>query len=58
MTLYGRADPMNAVCEQTDWDAMERARPGFHKLILAGIATEAEAEKVGRGTSGETKRRG
>jgi hypothetical protein len=58
MTVYGRGDPMNAVCEQTEWDAMERARPGFHKLILAGIATEAEAEKLARGTSGDTKRRG
>ena len=25
MTLHGRTDQMNAVCEQSEWDAMEMA---------------------------------
>ena len=48
---------MNAVCEQREWDAMERDKPGYHTLIRAGITNECEAEKLARGTSGDTKRR-
>ena len=43
----------NAVCEQREWDEMERVRPGYHTLIRSGIASEAEAEKLARGTSGD-----
>ncbi len=41
----------NAVCEQKEWDEMELARPGYHTLVQAGIATEVEAEKLARGPS-------
>jgi hypothetical protein len=44
---------MNAVCEQNEWDEMERARPGFHTLVRSGITSEAEAEKLARGTAGD-----
>lgn len=54
MTLHG-ANPRNAVCEQSEWDAMELARPGYHTLIQSGIATESEAELLARGTSGNAK---
>ncbi len=56
-TLHGHPIAMNAVCEQAEWDAMEREQPGRHTLVLAGITHEAEAEKLARGTSGDTKRR-
>ena len=36
------------------WDAMEASQPGYHTLIRSGIANEAEAEKLARGTSGDT----
>jgi hypothetical protein len=49
MTLHGKASAMNAVCEQREWEAIERARPGYHTLVQAGIASEAEAEKLARG---------
>jgi hypothetical protein len=35
---------------------MELARPGHYKLVRAGITTEAEAERLARGTSGDAKR--
>ncbi len=57
MTLHGKTTGMNAVCEQSEWDEMEQFRPGYHKLIQNGIASEAEAEKLARGTSGDTKPR-
>jgi hypothetical protein len=48
MTLHGKKHGMNAVCEQEEWEAIELARPGYHRLIQAGIASEAEAEKIAR----------
>ncbi len=48
MSLFRKAVGCNAVCEQTEWDAMELARPGYHTLVQAGIASEGEAEKVAR----------
>ena len=57
MTLSKGAIGGNVVCEQREWDALELARPGFHTLIRAGIATEQEAEKLARGTAGDTPSR-
>jgi hypothetical protein len=56
MTLHNHQG-MNAVCEQSEWDEMERARPGYHTLIRAGITNEGEAERLARGTSGDPKSR-
>ena len=49
--LQGR----NVVCEQDEWDALELAQPGKHKLIKTGIANEGEAERLARGTSGDSR---
>jgi hypothetical protein len=46
-----------AVCEQSEWDEMELQRPGYHKLLRAGIASETEAELIARGTSGDHRPR-
>ncbi|QJW94475.1 hypothetical protein [Frigoriglobus tundricola] len=54
MTLHGNAVAGNVVCEQREWEALERARPGFHTLLHSGIKTEQEAEKLARGTAGAT----
>ncbi len=51
MTIHGKATGMNAVCEQGEWEAMESAAPGSHKLILAGITNEGEAERLARSVS-------
>jgi hypothetical protein len=55
MTLRGNPDGMKAVCEQSEWQAMELAQLCYHTLIQAGIANEAEAERLARGTSGHAK---
>ena len=55
LLLDKKPEAMNVVCEQGEWDAMELARPGRYKLVRAGIATEAEAERLARGTSGDAK---
>ena len=39
---------MNAVCRQSEWEAMERAQPGYHTLVQAGITNEGEAERLAR----------
>jgi hypothetical protein len=56
MTIRGCPDGMNAVCSQAEWDAMQRAKPGEHTLIRAGITNEGEAERLARGTAGDTRR--
>ena len=48
MTLHGKDAGVNAVCEQSEWDALELARPGYHTLVRAGIASEGEAERIAR----------
>jgi hypothetical protein len=59
MTVHGKTIGVNAVCEQREWEAMERARPGYHTLVRAGIAHEGEAERLARGgrADGDTGRR-
>jgi hypothetical protein len=53
--LDGKTAGRNAVCSQAEWDAMELAKPGQHVLVRSGIASEAEAERLARGTSGDAK---
>lgn len=48
MEIHGKPTGANAVCEQGEWDAMERAHPGHRKLVQAGIASEGEAERLAR----------
>ena len=56
LLLDKKPEAMNVVCEQREWDAMELARPGRYKLVRGtGIATEAEAKRLARGTSGDAK---
>ena len=48
MTIHGKPGGMNAVCQQSEWEAMERAQPGYHTLVQAGITNEGEAERLAR----------
>lgn len=57
LMTVGKHDGMKAVCEQSEWNAMESARPGYHKLIQGGFTSEVEAELLARGDSGATKPR-
>ncbi len=53
----GEATGPQAVCGQLDWEKLERERPGAHALVKGGIANEGEAERLARGTSGDSKPR-
>jgi hypothetical protein len=53
MTLPKQGVGGNVVCEQWEWEALERARPGYHVLLHSGLKTEQEAEKLARGTAGD-----
>jgi len=53
MTIHGKPSRLNAVCEQAEWEAMELARPGYHRLIQAGIASEGDAERLARVRPGD-----
>lgn len=55
MTIHGKAVGVSAVCEQEEWDAMEKAQPGYHVLIQSGIRNEAEAEKLARTNGDESQ---
>ena len=56
MTVTGKLNGTHAVCDQAEWDAMERVKPGLHTLIKAGITNEGEAERLARvGTESEAK---
>jgi hypothetical protein len=48
MRVKGQTTGMGAVCEQGEWEAMERTQPGHHMLIRAGITNEGEAERLAR----------
>ena len=47
-TFDRKAVGMTAVCEQEEWEAMERDTPGHHTLVKGGIPTEGEAEQLAR----------
>jgi hypothetical protein len=48
VAAHGKPGEVRAVCEQGEWDEMESASPGHHKLIKKGIASEAETEALAR----------
>jgi hypothetical protein len=53
----GVAAGSHSVCGQSEWEAMERTNPGGQTLIQSGITNEGEAERIARGTAGDTKPR-
>jgi hypothetical protein len=50
-----KKESRNAVCQQSEWDEMELFQPGKHPIIQCGIESEAEAELLARGTSGDQR---
>jgi hypothetical protein len=58
MAAGSKQEGVNVVCEQGEWDALELAQPGKHKLIKAGITNEGEAERLARGTAGDSRNAG
>ena len=47
-----KSSGLNAICNQSEWEEMERVRPGQQNLVKAGIATEPEAERYARNGPG------
>jgi hypothetical protein len=58
--VQGQEGRVSAVCEQGEWDELERVRPGRQTLIQSGFASEADAERAARGcsTTGPVRLRG
>jgi hypothetical protein len=55
VNIDGKTAGRIAVCEQSEWDAMEQVKPGQYTLVRSGITNEAEAERLARGTSGDSR---
>jgi hypothetical protein len=53
--VSGDQTPINAICEQHEWDALERSRPGQFVLVQSGITSEGQAEQLARGKSGDPR---
>jgi hypothetical protein len=51
MTVHGKRTGGSAVCQQWEWDAMERLEPGRHTLIRESISNEGEVEALARRSS-------
>ena len=53
LVIDGAVTGPNGVCEQAEWEAMERADPGGTFVIQSGIADEGVAERLAQGVSGD-----
>jgi hypothetical protein len=56
-SVQGKAMGAKSICEQREWEALERSHPGANELLASGLASESQAEKLARGTSGDVKKR-
>ncbi len=54
MRLNSKGVGGNVVCSQREWEAIEASNPGYHILLHSGLKTEQQAEKLARGTAGDT----
>ena len=50
--VKGEVSGPDAICRQSEWDEMERLRPGRQWLVQGGISSEGHARKQARSTSG------
>jgi hypothetical protein len=51
LVVDGTVTGPTGVCEQDEWEAMERDQPGGTFVVQSGIADEGVAERLARGTS-------
>ena len=58
MTLRGEPFGGSVVCGQREWDAMSASNPHLYLLVRERIGTEQEAERLARGTAGDSYRKG
>ena len=57
IAAQGKEPAVNAMCDQGEWEQIKKSAPGRFTLIKANITNEGEAERLARGTSGDTKPR-
>ncbi|MBI3865622.1 MAG: hypothetical protein HY290_27430 [Planctomycetia bacterium] len=55
--LQGAQSGIRSICTESEWTDILARKPGVNQLVQAGIASETEAEKLARGTSGDAKQR-
>jgi hypothetical protein len=53
--LPGKELVVSVVCQQSEWELMDRSEPGRYTLVREKIPSEPEAERLARGTLGDTK---
>jgi hypothetical protein len=53
--IEGEVSGSDTVCGQTEWEEMERQRPGGQWLVQAGISTEEQAERLVRSTPADLR---
>jgi hypothetical protein len=53
----GNPDAARGVCREDEWEAVQLARPGLYSLVLAGVRSEPEAERLARRAAGESRPR-
>lgn len=51
LVIDGAVTGATGVCEQDEWEAMERDQPGGTFVVQSGIADEGVAERLARETS-------
>lgn len=51
LVIDGAVTGSTGVCEQDEWEAMERDQPGGTFVVQSGIADEGVAERLARETS-------
>jgi hypothetical protein len=56
-SVQGKQMGAKSICEQREWEALERSHPGANELLATGLNSESQAEKLARGTSGDVKKR-
>ena len=57
LVTNGEHAGIRCVCTENEWREIRSLHPGTNLLVEGGITSESEAEKLARGTSGETKKR-
>jgi hypothetical protein len=56
-SVQGKQMGAKSICELREWEALERSHPGVNELLVGGLQSESQAEKLARGTSGDAKKR-
>jgi hypothetical protein len=48
MTIRGNPSVVRVVCEQREWEQLDKTHPATYQLVRESIASETEAERLAR----------